>query len=142
LEETDMKKTLEERKAEAMELRRRGYNCAQSTIMVFDDVTGLDSDMLARLTSGLGTGLGCGEVCGVVNAMALAQGALRSADPSAKAFAGKCSRELTARFAADNDGRVRCADLKSQPGVRPCNDLVAQGVEILHDYFSQLPENA
>ncbi|MDE6010331.1 MAG: C-GCAxxG-C-C family protein [Muribaculaceae bacterium] len=131
-----MKKTLEERKTEALRLRHEGYNCSQSVIMAFDDITGLEAETAARLTSGLGTGVGgSGEICGVINAMALTQGMLQSAGPSGKAASAREVRKLLDEFAESNRGRVRCADLKGKEGIRPCADLVLQGVEILHRYF-------
>lgn len=130
-----MKYTKEERLERARLLREQGYNCAQSVIMVFDDVTGLDEALAARITSGLGSGVASGELCGVANAMALAQGTRQSAEAKGKAASAKVSRRLLDEFASRNDGRLRCADLKGKPGIRPCNELVLQGVEILHDYF-------
>lgn len=128
---------LEERKAHALRLREEGYNCAQSVLMVFDDVTGLDGEAAARLTSGLGAGLGCGELCGVANAMAIAQGMLHSGDAASKGPSMKAAKELLSTFAANNGSRLRCADLKGKPDVRPCNDLVVHGVELLHNYFEE-----
>lgn len=126
----------DQRKQIALDLRRQGYNCAQSVIMAFDDVTGLDRDLAARLTSGLGTGVGgCGEICGVINAMAITQGTRQSAEAAGKAASAREARDLLERFSAHTGGRVRCADLKGKEGVMPCTDLVLLGVDILYDYF-------
>lgn len=131
-----MTKTAEQRKKEALSLREQGYNCAQSVIMVFDDLTGLDAELAARLTSGLGAGCGgTRELCGVVNAMAITQGLFQSSLPAGKALSMKEAGTLAETFASENQGRLRCADLKGKPGIRSCNDLVIQGVEILHEYF-------
>lgn len=129
--------SLEDRKAHAMRLRQEGYNCAQSVIMAFGDVTGLDIDTAARISSGLGAGLGCGELCGVANAMAMAQGMLHGPEAASKAPSMKASKELLNTFATSNGNRLRCSELKGKPDVRPCNELVAQGVEILHNYFDE-----
>lgn len=130
-----MKRTLKERKEMALRLRADGYNCAQSVILVFDDVTGIPAEVTARMTSGLGTGLACGEVCGVANAMALVQGMTQSHEAKGKIASAKVSRALLTRFAGENGGRLRCADLKGKGDARPCNELVLQGVEILHEYL-------
>ena len=132
-----MNLTLDERKAIALQLRKKGYNCAQSVVLAFPDVTGLDTDTVAKLTSGLGTGVGgSGEICGVITAMALTQGMRQSAAPEGKGASARETRKLMNAFAAGNRGRVRCADLKGKEGIRPCNDLVLQGVELLHNYFT------
>ncbi|MBD5370989.1 MAG: C_GCAxxG_C_C family protein [Bacteroides sp.] len=131
-------KPLETRREEALRLRKEGYNCAQSVLLPFDDVTGLPRELAARITSGLGTGVGATrEICGVVNAMALAQGMLQSPEASGKAASMKCAGSLARRFADANCGCLRCEDLKGKPGRPTCEQLVLQGVEILHRHFEE-----
>lgn len=126
--------TLEERKAKALELRRQGYNCAQTVIMVFPDVTGLDEATAARIASGLGSGVGAtGEICGVANAMAICEGMRHGSEASEKAAAAKAAGCLCRDFAAANGNRIACRDLKGKEGVRPCNELILQGIEIFHN---------
>lgn len=130
--------SLDQRLSRASELRAKGYNCAQTVIMAFNDATGLDSDTAARICAGLGGGVGAtGEICGVVNAMAIVQGMLHSSDPAKKAEAYAKVKNLSARFAAANCGHVRCRDLKGADCRRPCNDLIADGIRILHEHISQ-----
>ena len=123
----------------ARSLKAEGYNCAQSVLIPFCDIIGLDRDTAARLSSGLGSGMGATrELCGVANAMAIAQGMLQSPDPMAKGVSAKAAGELARQFSSRNQGRLRCADLKGKEGIRPCNDLVEDGVEILYNYFESL----
>lgn len=127
---------LEDRKAKALELRSQGYNCAQTVLMVFSDVTGLDEATSARIASGLGAGVGAsGEICGAINAAALAEGMRHGDRPADKAEAMKAVRRLVDSFAAGNDGCVRCKELKGIPGKRPCNDLILQAIEIFDGYL-------
>lgn len=52
-----------------------GYNCAQSVLLAFGDVTGLDDDTAARLASSFGGGMArMREVCGAVSGMFMAAG--------------------------------------------------------------------
>lgn len=126
--------TLQERIDKAMELRRQGYNCAQAVIMVFPDMTGLDAETAARITSALGSGVGGQkEMCGVANAMAMCVGMRHGAAPEDKVAAMKDAGELCQVFREGNDGRINCRDLKGQEGIRPCNALIAQAIEILHN---------
>lgn len=126
--------TLQERKTLALDLRRQGYNCAQAVIMAFPDVTGLDADTAARLSAALGSGVGGSrEICGAINAAAIVEGFRHGSAPADKVPAMKGAGALVERFAALNGGAVRCADLKGVPGKRPCDELVTQAVEILHD---------
>ena len=50
-----MKYTLEERIERARALHKKGYNCSQCVVMVFDDVHGLSDDVAARVSAGFGS---------------------------------------------------------------------------------------
>ncbi len=118
------------------DLRRQGYNCTQSLILCFPDLTGLDDETAARITSGLGSGVGgLGEICGAANGIALVVGSQYSANPADKAAAAATTRELCSIFASANGGRINCRDLKGKEGIRPCNQLIAQAIEILHNKY-------
>lgn len=128
--------TLEERLNLMYDLRRQGYNCTQSLVMCFPDITGLDSDTAARITSAMGSGIGgLGEICGAANGIAFVAGSRFTSDPADKASAAKEARELCTQFADDNGGRIRCRDLKGKEGIRPCNELIARAIEILHNKY-------
>ena len=121
-----------------MELRRLGYNCAQAVLMVFDDVTGLPEETAARISSGLGTGVGGSrELCGAVVGMALTESMRHGSAPTDKTAAMKAVGKLTDEFKVRNGGCVRCADLKGIPGKAPCNELICQAIEIMHDSLEQ-----
>ncbi len=130
--------TLQQRIDKAMDLRAKGYNCAQSVIMVFDDKIPMDSSMATRVCAALGSGIGIGELCGVANAMAIAVGTGFSDAPEDKVPAMKSAKCLLQEFASENKGHLRCADLKGKEGIKPCNELIAQGIKILHDYYENL----
>lgn len=130
--------TLEERLAKAAELRRRGYNCAQSVVMAFGDITGLDEAMAAKMTSALGTGVAATrEICGVANGMAIVIGMTHGAEPMEKVAAAREANPVLRAFAEANDGRIRCAELKVPGAIRPCDELVLQGVEMLDRHFRE-----
>lgn len=75
---------VQERVERAQNYFKAGYNCAQAVVMAFDDVMGLSTEELARLTAPFGGGMGrMREVCGTVSGMAFLAGAINpSADPS------------------------------------------------------------
>lgn len=134
-----MKISTEERQRKAAALRKQGYNCAQCVLMAFNDVTGLDDSLAARLASALGSGVGAhGEICGVANAMAIIEGTLHGPEASEKVPASKGARAVCQRFIDENEGRIRCRDLKSQPGVRPCDELIAQGIAIFNEHLEEI----
>jgi C_GCAxxG_C_C family probable redox protein len=126
--------TLEERKARAIALHKQGYNCAQCVVMAFSDRTGLSDAVAAKIAMGLGGGVGAqGEICGVVTGMAIAEGTTHEPVASEKPASNKTVRDLTESF-VNNNHHLRCRDLKTV-GRIPCNDLILNGVEILHKWY-------
>lgn len=128
--------TLEERKEYAMSLRKQGYNCAQCIVASFYDITGIDKGLSLKIASGLGTGVASlGEVCGVVTGMTITEGILNSSEPAAKIKVAKTAKGLAGQF-VDKNGYLRCKDLKNPLHARPCNDLILDGIEIMHRHLS------
>ena len=65
----------DERDRRARAFFRDGYNCCQSVLMAFQDITGLSGEQTATLSSGFGGGMGrLREVCGSVSAMTFMTG--------------------------------------------------------------------
>lgn len=127
---------LEERKDKASELRRRGYNCAQAVLMAVTDLTGLSDEMAAEVAAGLGGGVGGqGEICGAVSAMAIAVGLIEKKDPKQKGEVYATVRQLSDEFRKRNDGRIVCRELKAPGAPRPCNILIEDCIEILHNKY-------
>ena len=79
---------------EAKRLFLEGYNCAQAVFCAFRDLTGMDLDAAARLSSSFGGGMGrLREVCGTVSGALLALGILRGyCDPASPEAAQKRRR--------------------------------------------------
>ena len=66
---------IEARVRRAEELFHEGYNCSQSVVLAFADLTGVDEAMLEKISIGLGGGVGrLREVCGAVSGMAMVAG--------------------------------------------------------------------
>lgn len=125
--------SLEERLEIASDFRKAGYNCAQSVLMAFPDITGLDNSTAARASAALGSGVaGLGDMCGVVTGMGIAVGMTGGDSPADKVKAAALTKRLAEIFASHTSGRLCCRDLKKQPQAISCNDLVALGVRILH----------
>lgn len=140
------------REQKARENFLKGYNCAQAVLLAFADLTELDEDTLAKLSSSFGGGMGrMREVCGAVSGMFMAEGLLNGyADPEAKDE----KRELYARIQAlaarfrEECGSIICRELlegkaDSAPTPtertaefyqkRPCAELVALAAKILEE---------
>lgn len=57
---------------------REGYNCAQSVLLAFSDITGFDKETTLKLSSSFGGGMGrLREVCGAVSSMFMIAGILK-----------------------------------------------------------------
>lgn len=144
----------------AAQLFFKGYNCSQSVVVAFCDVTGWTPDYAARLSSSFGGGMGrMREVCGAVSGMLLVAGLLYGygtpGDDAAKASHYALVQELAGRFRAQQ-GSIICREILKNPAsdpnptprtaefyqTRPCARLVALAAGILEDYIAEHPIEA
>lgn len=147
---------VEQRRASAMEIFRRGYNCCQAVLMAFEDITGLDSGSLVKIGSGLGGGVArMRDVCGTVSGMAIVCGFICPSDDPQDQSKRKACYELVQRLAGEFrelNGSVVCRELlglesgdwqKPEPSVRsarfykkrPCEQLVGDSAAIIAGYL-------
>lgn len=91
-----------------------GYNCAQSVVLAFADVLGVDEDILKSVAAPFGGGMGrLREVCGAVSGMFMVAGlALRAdtLDRNEKNALYALEREM-ARLFAEQTGSIVCREL-------------------------------
>ena len=142
----------------AMDFFQQGYNCAQSVLMSFSDVTGISPELSARIASSFGGGMGrMREVCGTVSGMLMAAGIIcgysEPNDKTAKAEHYRLVQELAGRFKTEN-GSIVCRELLGlQKGEndsfvpsertgdyyrkRPCKQLTGDAAGILGEYIAQ-----
>lgn len=141
----------------AAELFVGGYNCAQAVMVAFCDVTGLDKDMAARLSSSFGGGMGrMREVCGAVSGMLMVAGYLYGYDTPGDDRQKKAHYALVQDLAGkfrEQIGSIVCREiLKNPPSdpnptertpefykTRPCARMVALAARILDEYIAQHP---
>lgn len=141
----------------AAELFLKGYNCAQAVTVAFCDVTGLDENMSARLSSSFGGGMGrLREVCGAVSGMLMVAGFLYGYDdpndPAAKKAHYTLVQQLAGKF-REEMGSIVCRELLKNPpsdpnpsprtaeyyAQRPCARFVMTAARILDDYIRENP---
>lgn len=142
----------EERGAMARSFFEQGYNCAQSVVLAFQDITGMDAVFTAKVCAGFGGGVGrMRQVCGCVSGMALVSGFLSPfTNPSIKADKS-ANYALVQKLAAEYrqaNGSIVCSELLGlKPNEemtpvaenrtaeyykkRPCSELVAMAAEII-----------
>ena len=141
----------------AAELFMGGYNCAQSIVVAFCDVTGLEKDFAARLSSSFGGGMGrMREVCGAVSGMLMVAGVLYGyetpGDDISKKAHYQLVQELSGKF-REEVGSIVCREiLKNPPSdpnptprtaefykTRPCARMVMTAARILEEYIAEHP---
>ena len=127
----------------------KGYTCAQSVLLAFSDLTGLDEKTAVRLTAGFGGGV-CGrrEMCGAISGMLMAAGLILGSGDAMpaeekKAFYARMN-DLVKTFEAQN-GTIICRELLGEAAnapagaqrtaeyyaSRPCGRLIGEAAAIL-----------
>ena len=141
----------------AAELFLGGYNCAQSIVVAFCDVPGLEKDFAARISSSFGGGMGrMREVCGAVSGMLMVAGLLYGyetpGDDVSKKAHYQLVQERSGKF-REEVGSIVCREiLKNPPSdpnptprtaefykTRPCARMVITAARILDEYIAEHP---
>lgn len=134
-----------------------GYNCSQSVVVSFCDLTGLTPEFAARMSSSFGGGMGrMREVCGAVSGMLLVAGLLYGysapGDDAGKKAHYTLVQELAGKF-REREHSIICREILKNPPSdpnptprtadfykkRPCARLVALAAGILDDYIAEHP---
>ena len=141
----------------AAELFMQGYNCAQAVAVAFCDVTGLEPEFAAKISSGFGGGMGrLREVCGAVSGMFMVLSHLYGyndpeADLEKKQLYARV-QELGNKF-RDINGSIICRELLDNPpsdpnpsprtaqyyAQRPCVRMVMTAAELLDEFIENNP---
>ena len=131
----------------------RGFNCGQSVMEAFRDMTGLTEDQSRRIATGLGGGFRCGGICGAASGAVLVLGMMyphNEEDMAQKAATAKLVKEFIARFKAQFNGLLNCEDLLPAKGLqgvpeveqvsasKHCEAMIISAVAILYDYLEEL----
>ena len=131
-----------------------GYNCCQAVVLAFKDEIGLSTEVLEKLSIGLGGGLARLRLtCGAVSGMAIVLSALKS-DGKDKLAIYELIRRAVADFEAEV-GSIICSELlegvpvKNQgTGIpeertpeyykkRPCGELCKLAGDIIEKYIKE-----
>ena len=142
----------------AGELFLGGVNCAQAVFLAFEDVTGIDRKVAAKLSSPFGGGIGrMREVCGAVSGMMMVLGVLYGYDDTveddtqkkqlykdvqalAGAFREECGsiicREILKNPPSDPNPTPRTAEFYAK---RPCARMVMTAARLLDGFIAQHP---
>lgn len=112
------------------------YNCAQSVLMSFKDVTGLQDEAAFKVAADFGGGLKHGNTCGAITGGLMVLGFLGFEDHETVA-------KLFDVVSSTNDGYTDCKDLirinqeKGLPKKPHCDKLVYDVVEFIDMLIEQ-----
>ncbi len=144
------KDEIEKRTKQEVGYFETGHNCAQSVLLAYADLYGLDKEMAAKMATSFGGGMGrLREVCGAVSGMFMVLGLeypfIDTKNKASKNENYKKVQETAAEFKATM-GSIICADLlnlkrgaqhyesaertKEYYTTRPCTQCVAVAAEI------------
>ena len=136
-----------------------GYNCAQSVVMAFSDLIGLEESAAARLSSPFGGGMGrLREVCGAVSGMLMVLGILYGYDTPNDDETKKALYEQVQDLAGafrEQVGTILCREILDNPPAdpnpsprtaayyaeRPCARMVMLAAQLMENFISAHPVN-
>ena len=114
----------------AVELKHKGYNCAQAVLCAFADELDLSEEELKKIGASFGVGMGCMEAtCGALIAAGIILGLkdyegkpiLRNAADIHRKFSDMCGASLCKDLKGRDTGTVICE----------CDDCVRNAVRII-----------
>ena len=124
----------------ALELHKKGFNCAQSVALPFCEELGVDPSVISRAAEGFGGGMGGFELtCGALSGAVMVAG-LKFADgdleaPKSKPETYSVAKELGKKFEREC-GSTLCPVIKGlRDGVvlKSCDDCIALGIKLAED---------
>ena len=131
-----------DRAERAVELHKKGYNCAQCVVCAYSDKVGLDEKTAFRMAEGFGAGMGgfqgvCGALTGAYMLTGLRTDGSGMEGAKTKQETYKKVKELAQRFEEKN-GSVICRELKGMTGgpvLRSCEGCIEDGAKLAGDLF-------
>ena len=142
----------------AFQYHQSGYNCAQSVLMAFADLTKVDPQVGFAVAGGLGGGIGgthqevCGAISGGVMSLSLLFPYTDSAKPEDKRRVTGIAKEFLKRFQERFGGLSRCGDLltsrveateENTPAAvrvgakKHCDIMIVTAVEIVEELLKE-----
>jgi len=132
--------SIEKRVAHALELHRKGYNCAQCVACSFAEDFGISEKTAFIMSEAFGLGMGSMNTCGAVTGMALVTG-MKYSDgnlemPGSKKTCYAEMREMSSEFKS-KVGSLNCAEIRGKAGhsegkvLRSCDGCIEDAVRIV-----------
>lgn len=137
----------------AIELHHKGFNCCQSVLAAFGDLTGLEEQTALDIAGGFGAGAGTGELCGALTGAVMTLGLTHPVNPAdpvgSKRRTVSLGKKAQKAF-EDCYGSLRCGPLlkteiapESSPAAQAlgltqrCDIIIANAVERVEEILAQ-----
>lgn len=138
-----MKAENEKRVERAVQLFKKGFNCAQSVTAAFADIYGYTEEQALKMSAGFGGGIGrmrqtCGAFCGATILAGLDCGVTDGADRQGKSDNYKVVQDMADKFKTEN-GSLICADLLGLNGPIPKEMSSPEAAERTPEYYKTRP---
>lgn len=126
----------------AIELRNKGYGCAQCVLMALSGKVNLQEKQAARIAAAFNSGFSnSGNMCGAIAILGVAEGLLsKGYGPEDKSKVMWNTKDLLDKFKKENKDRCLCPELKGKEDTRKCPDLIKQAIEIFFEAHPELAE--
>jgi len=147
------------RKERAHQYHKNGYNCCQSVVAAFSDLTGLDEQTSMNIGGGFGGGAGTGELCGAITGAIMTLSLMQPSDPAdpvgSKKKAVALSKKVQKGF-SEKFGALRCHELlqnkfepdDTTPAAKAmgltghCDIMIVTAVELVEEILAEKQQNA
>ena len=139
----------------ANDYHSQGFNCSQSVLAAFSDLTGLSVQDSCNVAGGFGAGAGTGELCGAGTGAIMTLGLMTPVDLKDPVGSKKkdvaLSKEFQKRF-TERFGALRCSELLQNKAVPTqenapaavrlgvtshCSTMIVTAVEIVEEMLSE-----
>lgn len=138
----------------AIDYHKKGFNCSQSVLAAFSDITGLSEQESFSIGGGFGGGAGTGELCGAISGAIMTLGLLTPVDPAdpvgSKKKTTMLAKELQKRF-SEKFSALRCRELlqnkavpeNATPAIKAmgltghCDIMIAAAAEIVEEMLAE-----
>ena len=117
-----------DRYEKARDYHKRGFNCCQSVLASFTDLTGMSEQECFDIAGGFGAGAGTGELCGAITGAAMTLGRLTPVDPADPVGSKKRTVALSTCWATSMTRRppsVSTVSASRMPGSSPAGNVTS-----------------